>query len=495
MRQKTSFSSGAVLVSAALLGALLASCATTPQTPSWVLASPPPDGSNTWFVGSAAGADAASATNAATSNLIVEIMQYIGVDIKVQVSSVTQETLNKYSEELRQTIEVQSSNRIAGFKVKEKFVQFDKTSKRVTVYILASYLTADLNKEKARIAALFQEKSDAVAKPEAEGDALAASGKALEAADRYVQAMVAASGSDIENAEIKLERNADKARLQIASLSFILPGNPELKALLGKAPAQPFELRLVTRKGGQNVPIPGASITLSYPRKLANGKLGTKAETLVTDQGGMIRLVLPAPDFVGKGRVYAQLDLSSALELLDKVPKKYDALISALEDEIRGKTAEVTYVVSSQAASIAIALFVVDIDERGIIGQQNVTQTGLMETLGKEGFTIRALALDPALVTVSTDQLIALTRNTFPSGMGRLAFGSGKIVSVRKEGAFFVASASGSLKVVDLTTGQILYASEKSWQALASDEATARRNALKELGSQVFGKDLLSSLP
>jgi hypothetical protein len=392
-------------------------------------------------------------------------------------------------------VETQSTNRLSGFKVSQKYLRTDSASGKVTVYILASYLTADLNKEKARIAALFQEKADAVAKPEAEGDALAASGRVLEAAGRYIQAMVAASGSEVENAEIKLERNADKARLQIASLSFVFPRGQELKASLGKVPAQPFELKLVAVSGGQgSAPVPGASIAFSYPRKLPNGKLGTKTETLVTDLDGNIRFSLPAPDFVGRGRISAQLDLSSSLDLLDRLPKKYDALLSAIEDEIRGKTAEVSYVVTSQATLVPLVLFVVDMDEKGFISRQGAVQAGLMETLAAQGFSVRTADIDPDLVSASAEQLIGLARSSLPAGSGRLAFGSGKVLSVRKEGAFFVASASGSLKVVDLTTGQLLYAAEKAWQTMASDEAMARRNALRELGSQVFGKELISSL-
>jgi hypothetical protein len=480
---------------ALIVAALLASCATAPQVPSWVLAPPQPDGSNTWFVGSATGANPVAAADDATSNLIASIMQYLGVSVKVSTSATAKASLDSYSASLRQSVETQSTNRLSGFKVSQKYLSTDKATGRVTVYILASYLTADLNKEKSRIAALFQEKADAVAKPEAEGDALAAAGRTLEAADRYIQAMVAASGSDIENAEIKLERNADKARLQIASLSFLLPGGPELKATLGKAPVQPFELRLVAGSGGRTSPVPGASISLSYPRKLPNGKLGTKTESLVTDQGGTARLSLPAPDFAGKGRISVQLDLSSSLELLDKVPRKYDAILASLEDEIQGKRAEVSYVVASQAASVPLILLVADLDEKGFMGQQGALQSGLMETLAAQGFSVRPSNLDPSLVSAPAEQLIGLARVSQPSGTGRLAYGSGKILSVRREGAFFVASVSGTLKVVDMATGQVLYAGDKAWQAMASDEATARRNALRELGSQVFGKELVSSLP
>lgn len=471
------------------------SCATTPKVPEWVITTPPADGANTYFVGSAAGPEVGTATADATSNLIAGIMQYMGVSVKVSTSATAKASLDAYSADIRQTVETQSTNRLSGFKVTQKFIQPDKTSGRITVHILASYATAELNKEKARIAALFQERADAVAKPEAEGDSLAEAGRTLDAVNKYMEAMVAASGLDIENAGIKLERNANKARAQVASLGFAIGGGIELKGSLGKSPTQPVEILVTAGRSGARVPVPGASVFVSYPRKLANGRVGSKTESLVTDASGIARLFLPAPDFVGKGKIAAQLDLSSSLELLDKVGRQYDAIRSALEDEIRSKYAELSYTVVSAAASMPMALYVVDMDERGNISFLNAMQTGLMEALSKEGFSIKALALDPSFANSPADTILAYARGIAPAGTLRLAYGMGRIDSIRREGAFFMASASGSVKVVDIQTGQILYAADKSWQTLASDEATARRNALRELGSQVFGKDITSTLP
>jgi len=471
------------------------SCATTPKVPEWVISTPPADGANTYFVGSASGQEVGTATADATSNLIAGIMQYMGVSVKVNTSATAKASLDAYSADIRQTVETQSANRLSGFKVTQKYLQPDKASGKITVHILASYATSELNKEKARIAALFQERADAVAKPEAEGDSLAAAGLVLDAAGKYMEAMAAASGSDIENAAIKLERNANKARAQVSSLSFTLGSGAELRGALGKAPARPLDIMVKAGKAGAEVPVPGAAIFVSYTRKLANGKLGSKTESLVTDASGIAWLFLPAPDFVGKGKVAAQLDLSSSLELLDKVGRQYDAILSSLEDEIRSKYAEIPYTVASAAASLPMALFVVDTDEKGFFSMVNAMQTGLMEALSKEGFSIRTLSMDPALAAAPVDAVLAHARGLAPEGTQRLAYGMGRIDSIRREGAFFVASASGSVKVVDIRTGQVLYAADKSWQTLASDEMTARRNALRELGSQVFGKDIVSSLP
>jgi hypothetical protein len=70
-----------------------------------------------------------------------------------------------------------------------------------------------------------------------------------------------------------------------------------------------------------------------------------------------------------------------------------------------------------------------------------------------------------------------------------------KVESVRKDGGFYVVAVSGRFKVVELSSGRILYAADKSSQSVGSDEQSARRAALRELGTKVFGPDLASSLP
>jgi hypothetical protein len=470
-------------------------CAFAQKPPKWVGTTPPPDRNNTYFTGSASGLDAGTATANATNNLIAGIMQYIGVTVKVNTSSTVKASVDAYSEELRQTVEAQSVNRLTGFKVMERFVQADKKSGTVTVHILASYLTKDLEREKARIEALFKEQADAVARPEGEGDALAAENKSLEAAVRYIEAMSAAAGSDIDNASIKFERNANKARAQLANLAFVLPGGKNLAGSLDKAPSSPLEIQLVSGNIGNSIPVAGARVSVGYPRKLPNGKLGTRTESFVTDAQGMVRVQLPAPDFTGKGRVSIQLDLSSAMELLDRVPASFSSIVSAVEDEVRSRVTYVDYSVTSRAAAIPMAVFLVDLDERGSVNPAQATQGGLMDTLMKEGFAVQNLNLDPAAIFMQDDQLVALARTKASPGTLRFAFGSGRIVSVRKDGSMFIAQAGGTVKVVDLAAGQLLYSGEKSWQALGPDEASARRNALKELGAQVLGKDLAASLP
>ena len=482
-------------LSVLLLAAVLVSCATGSKLPQWALSPPSPDGTYTYFTGSASAGDPAAAIGDATDRLIAGIMQYIGVNVRVSTSATARASLDSYSADLRQTVETESSNRLTGFQVTQKHLAKEPKTGMTTAYILARYETRELEKEKARIAALFKERADAVARPEAEGDAFAAEGRALDAANKYIEAMAAASGAEVENAAIKLERNANKARAQIAGIEFLIGDGKSLQGSLGKAYSEPLAVRVFREDSQGRKPLPGATLMIGYSRKMPNGQLGTRTASFISDASGFAYLNLPAPDFVGRGKILVQLDLSSSMELMDAVGPGFEPQVAALEDEIRTKYAELPYIVASGASEIPLALFIVDRDENGQISSLDAAQSGLAETLIREGFSVRSLNLDPGLLFGPQDRLIAQARTAAPEGTLRLAYGSAKIDSVSRESGMFLASASASVTIVDLPSGATLYAADKSRQALASDEAGARRSVLRELGGQSFGRDILASLP
>lgn len=473
--------------------AVFTSCATAPKVPDWVLSNPQPDSNNTYFVGQAGGKDIASATNDATADLIARIMQYIGVTVTVNSSATAKASLDAYSAEIRQTVETQSSNRLSGFQVKQKYIRTDPKTGTVTVYILASYATSDLTREKKRIQDLFQEKIDAVARPEAEGDEFAQLNNPLKAAMKYIEAMSAASGSDIENADIKLERNAKKAREQISRISLLLEPAGALSGTLGLS-AQRISILMVADKARGSYPIPDAQITVSYPRKLSSGRIGSKTETLVTDRSGIASLQLPLPDFVGKGSIIAQLDLSSSLALLDNLPKKFEPLRSSIDDEIAARTAFISYSVSSNAKNVPTAIALLETTETGKPTGTSLAQSGILELLGKEGFSLQTLSM-PSEFFAYEPLLVENARKAVQPAIKRLIFGTIRIESVRAENTIFIASAGGQITVIDLATSQVLYKASKSWQAIGTSESSARQNVLRELGSKIFGPDILASLP
>jgi opacity protein-like surface antigen len=483
------FAAGAV--SAVIL--FVASCASSPAqntVPDWVLSTPRPDATYTYFTGSSSNTsgDEAAAMNDAAANLIASITQYIGVRVDVSSTAEARATLDSYTADIKSTVVSTSKNQVSGFTVKERYIQRDKKTGRVTVYILASYVTSELEKEKARIAAVFKEREDAVARPESEGRSLESAGRLYEAVRKYVEAAVAASGSDIDNAALKLERNINNARSALSKLRFVRSNDEVYTALVGQPFPKPFKLRLVAGEGSAALGVPGAALQISYQR--ASGtRLVSKTESAMTASDGGISFTPPPPDFVGKAKLVVKIDFQSTLELLDKIPAKYAALRNSLEDELRGRSIEIPYEVLSAARNASMAVSIVDAETGGAL-----TQAALIETLLKEKFNIKSIAVNKAVLEAMDDGG-ALSAATSAGKFDRVVYGFARISEVHKDGSSYVATATATIKVLAVATGNVLYSAERTAMGVGSSDDAARKAAYRELGANAVGKDLLSKLP
>jgi hypothetical protein len=481
----------------ATLALCAASCTSSPtsgKAPIWILETPKPDSAYTYFTGSASDAtgDEAAASNGAASNLIASITQFIGVRITVSSTAEEKATLDSYAASIRSTVSSSSKNQLAGFSVKERYVERDKKTKLVTVHVLASYATADLQKEKARIAAVFKEREDAVARPEAEGRSFEDAGRTYEAVRKYVEAATAASGSDIDNADIKLERNINSARTALSKLRFEKPEGEAYKAMIGQAFPRPFKLRLVSGEGAGAPGVPGAALQVSYQRK-SGTRLVSKTEPAMTGPEGSLSFTPPAPDFVGKAKLVVRLDFQSSIDLLDKLPAKYAALRDSLEDELRGRAAEIPYEVASAARSASMAVAIADLDASGAAAGSQA-QAGLVETLVKEKFNVKAVAVGAAALSGMDDgAVIAAVKAA--GKYDRVAYGFAAIENARKDGDSYVATGKATVKVLEVASGAVLYSAERTAIGLGADEQAARRAAFRELGANAVGKDMLANLP
>lgn len=477
-----------------------ASCVSTPapakaKAPEWTLSTPAPDATYTYFVASSSDSkgDTAVATEDAANALISQLIRYMGVKVTVETSGQAKGSLDSYSAEVTNVVKQSGAGRVSGFTVKDRFVVRDGSL--VTVYILAQYVTADLNKEKARIAALFKEQEDAVAKPEAAGDAAVASGRLFDAIKSYIEAVAAASGSDIDNADIKLERNVNKARAVLAKIGFARIDAPAT-AGIGKAYAKPFQARLTYGEGASAAGIPGAEVYVTYQRRQSTGRVVTKTERVLSDEKGVVSFSPPAPDFVGKASLSFSLNLDSARDLLDKVPPKFDAYLGAIQEDMSRRSIAFEYVITSEARTIPTGVVVVDLGDDGKPASTSVAQGALFETLAKEKFKAGLAPLDPALVTSMTDAAILKSAKAqYGSGLARLIYGVARIDQAVKDGSMWQATARMTVRCVEFATGTILYSVEKTNIAVASDEATARRSAMLQVARETVAKDLMANLP
>jgi hypothetical protein len=466
------------------------------KAPEWIFESPKPDATNTYFVGysSSESGDAAAAANDAATSLIASITQYLGVKLTATTDAQAKATLDSYSASIKSTVTSSSTNQVAGFVVKERFVQKakERKSKRVTVYILASYVTSDLEREKSRILKAFQEKIDAVARPEAEGRALEQDGRVYEAVRKYVEAAVAASGADIDNPDIKLERNMNNARTALARLRFDASASAGYKGLVGAAFPKPFAARLVSGEGAGAPGVPGAIVLLSYQRK-SGTRTVSKTESVMTDSSGSISFTPPPPDFVGKAKFGLRLDFQSTIDLLGKLPEKHAALRDSLEDEMRAKYADIPYEVSSGAKSVPMAVAIADLDENGAPVSGTKAQAGLLEVLLREKFAVKGVPIAADKIASMDEAEIAKAAKA-AGAFERVAFGTASVESVRKDGMSYLATGKVVVKVLDIASGSVLYQAERGATGIGDDEKAARAAAYREMGRGAIGQDLLANL-
>lgn len=481
---------------ALLLALVLGACASGPaaRAPEWTMTTPKPDGTNTWFVGYASnpGGDQVAATEAAVSNLVAEIMNYLGVSISSESTATSRSTLDSYTSEVRSQINAKSTGRLAGFAVKDKYLYRNPKTGQVFVYVLASYVTTDLEKEKRRIAAVFQEKDDAVAKPAAEGRALMEAGRSWEALLRFVDAALAASGSDIDNAGIKVEANLGNALQALASLRFEALGEAP-RTSLGVAFPQPFRARLIAGPGSRG--IASAPLLVTWQRR-SGSRIVPKTDTLSTGADGSLSFLPPPPDFVGRASLIVSLDAASVITLLDKLPTKYRAQKDALAEGLAQKYLEIPYEVTSLARLSPTALAVVDLDDSGKPIPGASTQAGLAEGLAKLGFSLPSLSLAGDLVAAGQEEaVLAQARVLLGARAERLVWGRASISSVRRDGAMVLAQARAELRVLDLATGRLILSTSGEALGMGQDEASARSAAYRELGRSTLTANLVSSLP
>lgn len=477
---------------ALVVALIVSSCASTPSIPEWVSQKPASDARYTYFVGSSSAPDSATAANDATASLIAGIMQYMGVSVSVSSSAEARASLDDYQAQITQTVKTESKGRLAGFEVVEKYIQKDPKTGQYTVHVLARYETKELQKEKARIEALFQEERDAVAIPEKKGDQAATEGRLMDAIRSYAEAMSAAGGSNIENAKIKLERNAKKASELAASLKLTIVSESSLSVALGsKLPAS--KVALVSNSGGMEQRVAGAPLLVTYPKKLASGRVGTGTMQVFTDTNGVTAFEVPPIDIAGNYRVAIQLDFSSISDLLSSLPSWALPYSDAVENELSGIVAYLNYKVISTAKNVpmAVAAYLKD-TASARNADPAVFLSGLKETLLKEGFSLSDAKL-PSGYQTPID--LSVLRAIAPADAQRFALASLDVKSITKDGSYFIATAEGSLGVFELASGRTLYSATKSAQGMGLSEAESVSNALKTLGSQAFGKDLLSALP
>jgi len=478
-----------------VLLAVLAGCAGVPglaAPPDWVGNLPGPDAAHVWFtgVGTSRGGDRAEAEQIARADLIDGIMRYLGVKVTAETTAVAKASVDDYRTEVRQQLTQEGTGRIAGLTVKDRYVEKGKAG--VTVYLLARYATADLEREKRRLEEIFREQQEAVASPEREGAELERAGRLFEAALKYLEAAAAASKSDIDNAAIKFARAMNEARSALERIS-LLKLNDNLRSSAGAAFAEPFRVKAAGGARPSDPAVPEVALTVSWA-DWRTGRRQVVSARIKTAADGVAAFVHPAPEFVGAETVTMGIDIEAYLEGFGKLTKDQQGMVDGLEDLAARKRVTFGLESYSPARDIETAVAVAALDAAGsVLGGQDFPG-GVLKALNAAKFRVKAIVADPAAVSGSADaELIAAASKRAGATTRRIVYGTARVEGTEADSGMFVAKVSGSVKVADAKTAEVLLTVSRTRSAVASTAAAAVSAALAGLGEDI-GREIANRL-
>lgn len=473
------------------------SCASGPQQsapPEWII-SPPESGSEyTYFVGTGSdpSGNLSAAEEEAVNFLIAEITRYIGTEVVSTTNAQAQASLNEFQANVEQTITSESSAQISGFQVVDRWI--GERDGATIVYILGRYDTRELNEQKQRFEEMIQERDDAIAVPEREAERNEAQGNYMAAIRNYIEAAVAASTSQVANAEIKFERNINSAKELINRIN-LFPVTNDLETSVGQPFEEDFVMRAVWGTNLEGGGVENLTVNISYKFLRNNGRLGIRTETRQTDEEGYIRFTHPPAGFVGSERVTMALDFGTYIEPLRDVPRSLRSLVNALEDVVAEKRVAFEYTSVSNAAEVPTGVLVLDVDLARNPTGSTQTASGILRSLSSEDFIVQTLSEDPeVLLSMNDTQIVQLVRDNYGDRIDRIIFGIVGIEEFEERDGGYIVKVSGTIKAVDLETGQMLFSEQTFRRARGSGATSAINAAFRSLGESM-GEAMANNLP
>ncbi len=465
------------------------SCVSAPAPPEWINTPPPETAEFAYFtgIGSDPDGDQGTAASEAASQIVSEITKYLGVRITSDTTAEAKDAYGKFESKLTSVVNEKSSARLAGLTVSDKWIEQAETG--VNVYLLARYGKTELLAEKKRLEELFREKQEAISGPESEGDDFFSESKYYRASVQYIEAALAASTSELENADLKFERNITKARESIERISIEKVSGPQ-SVYVGDNFTEEFTVKL----SSDDIPVEGLPVTASYKEMRTNGRKTVRTHTILTDSNGYASFKPPAPEWVGREDIIFFLDMRAAIEPLEEVSFKLLQYVDGLEQAVNARRTSFNYDVLSKAVEVPTCIMVMDVDRSGNPLDKTDTATGILSELADAGFDIIMLPVDFRMTAINDTGLIDLVREQYGNMYERLIFGTAEISSFEENGNSVIVKVTGRIKAVELETGRILFSASEQKRAMGSSNASTISAAFSSLG-RMYGEKLVSDLP
>ncbi len=463
------------------------------KPPEWIVKRPEDDSTYKYFVGSGTSqtGDQAEARSIAAGEIYSAIQRYIGVDITAITIAKNKASLDSFKTDITQSITQEGSARVAGFETVEAWTD-QRRKPAVTLFLLARYNKAELAKEKLRQEELLREELESIEGPEREGNALVAEGKYYDGAREYLVAASNALNSKLDNADIKFKRNIDQAIRAVDAISLVKL-NDNITGLAGAELEEPLMVKVVAGATEADPGVPNVKLKVSY-RELhrPSGNLRPKTAEITTDDRGFAEFEHPVPEFVGESDVTVSLLLDTDLEGLDRASMDHQQAVENLAERIVRKKAVFKLTFTSQAKSIKTGILMIDYDSEGNITGISQSASTLKSSL--YDFSLNVLSVSPSDLAGKSDfEITALLKSRFAGQVDRIIFGTVRITSYQKSGNKTLAKASGSVSVLETSSGNILMSAQREKSGLGNNEEGAASSAFKEMG-KLLGTQIRNNL-
>lgn len=480
---------------AAAVTLAVAGCATAPQVrrpaPRWVDEPPASTDRFEYFVASGGDrtGDTAAAEQEAAGSLLTRINQALGVDVTVLTTAQARASLDSYEASVRSEVFQSGSGRIEGFRVADRYVVED--GGRVTVHLLGEYERVAFLTERTARRALLAAREELLLEPQRRAEADAVSGRLGAALQGYLQAAAAAAAAEdgLRIAPVVLERSLTKAADLLEGISLRALSGPE-QAVTGRRPDEPVRFGLFGRDG---LPLSGVPVEISYLESL-RGRPIVRRTSLVTDSDGIVAFAYPRLSVVGHVDVTARLDAASYLPLLQALPDSVRSQRLVIESQLAAIRSVWRLTAISGARDVVTTLLILDTDGFGTPTGLSRTSDGVAQALLEAGFRLAVNHLDPATVAAgSTADAISRLQAALSGEVRRVVLGTATIDGFSDANGMLV-KVSANVSVVDLNTGEIIYATSAVKNARSSTAEQALNTAFLQLGRSI-GEELRAHLP
>ena len=408
---------------------LLSSCATITSwiegVPRWTIRTPGATLTTISYVGRGEGQDMDQARTAAVDDLLQQIAQYIGYRLDESHRS-----------------ELLASDRIADIGLFIEDTYSEQQNGEVVYYLLAEANRRTINDARrswedrgARQGQEYIGLADAARRAYSRN-------QDMDAFFLYLEAAATALRSPATE-YLRLTREyLDQARDVLTGI--------RIETLQRSSGDRTFQVR-VTRDGRTfSGSVAGAPLTISYTVYNASGRQTSLVEPLKANTRGIAEKHITHTGFRGTGRVVFALDLSRGEQLLQELQEHPETEGRARQLLRLGseKQAAFSYSVRSSILGGNAAAGIIEYDRGGVLRDAQTAQDALIATFNRDG--IETITLDHG---GSEEEALRLLQHSSQSTQTGI-IGSVEIVSVISSGNRHIATARGSLEVIESRTLQ-----------------------------------------